>query len=94
MLNILDHKLALTESKLLKWTEPIVDISIEGYHSPVRTDTEATKGGDLLYIKNTLVYKPRTDLKIYSKKEIEYIFVEIINPHATNVIVGSVYRHP
>ena len=28
------------------------------------------------------------------KKEIEFIFIEIINPKDKNVIVGCIYRHP
>ena len=71
LLSILDHKfdiIALTESKLLKGTEPIVDITIDGYHPPVGTNTEASKGGVLLYVNKSLVFKPRTDIIMYSKK--------------------------
>ena len=57
------------------------------------TPTEANCGGALLYI-NTFNYTVRNDLRIYQKKEIESIFVEIINPKGKNVIVGCIYCHP
>jgi hypothetical protein len=42
--------LAISESKLQKGIEPIIDISLDGYHKPIGTSTEATKGGVLLYV--------------------------------------------
>ena len=41
-------------------------------------------------------YHSRTDLsdKIYKSKEIESLFVEVINPKESNSIVGTLYRHP
>ena len=97
MLGMLKFKfdvIAITESKLEHCVEPIIDISIDGYHHPVGTSTEASKGGVLVYIKDNLDFKPRTDLKMYSAKKLESIFVKIINPSGTNTIVGSLYRHP
>ena len=94
MLELNFDAIAITESKLLKDTEPIVDISIDGYHYPIGTNTEATKGGVLLYIKDSLNFKPRTDLMMYSAKKLESVFVEIINPSSANTIIGSIYRHP
>ena len=58
------------------------------------TPTEANCGDALLYINNTFNYTVRNDLRIYQKKEIESIFIEIINPKGKNVIVGCIYRHP
>ena len=48
----------------------------------------------VLYIANHLFYKPRNDLNIYKKSELESTFVEIINPKKSNIIVGVIYRHP
>ena len=31
---------------------------------------------------------------MYKKKELESIFIEVINPQGKNIIVGCVYRHP
>ena len=88
--------LAITETKISKNIGPLIDISIDGYHPPIRTDTEASKGGTLLYIRDHLNFKPRTHLEkvMYSPKELESTFVEIINPQNVNTIVGSIYRHP
>ena len=97
ILDMLDSKfdiIALTESKIQKHMEPIIDITLEGYHKPVGTPTEATKGGVLLYISKELNFKPRNDLNIYETKKLESIFVEIICPNKSNSIIGSIYRHP
>ena len=51
ILNLLNFKfyiIALSESKILKGMQPIIDISLNGYHVPVGTPSEATKGGVLL----------------------------------------------
>ena len=68
-----------SESKIIKNYEPIVDISIDGYKTPISMPTEATKGGVLIYVKSELNFKPRDDLKVYKSKELESIFIEIIN---------------
>ena len=94
MLELKFDVIAISESKFIKGSDPIIDISLDGYHYPVGTNSEACKGGVLLYIKDSLNFKPRDDLKMYSAKKLESVFVEIINPQATNTIVGSVYRHP
>ena len=51
--------IAISESKLLCDILPIVDITIEGYKTPLSTATEATKGGFLLYVANHINVKPR-----------------------------------
>ena len=71
-----------------------IDISLNGYHVPVGTPSEAIKGGVLLYISNELNFKPRPDLTIYQAKGAESIFVEIVNKNKSNNIVGVVYRYP
>ena len=58
------------------------------------TPTESSAGGTLLYIANHLSYKIRSDFNIYKKFELESTFVEIINPQKSNIIVGTIYRHP
>ena len=61
----------------------------------IYTPTEATKGSVLLG-RIGLNIVPRTDLSdnIYKSKEIESLFVEVINPKESNSIVGTLYRHP
>ena len=46
------------------------------------TSTESEKGGALLYVNDQLNSKPRKDLDtlVYKCRQLESIFVEIINP--------------
>ena len=46
-----------------------------------------------MYIANHLSYKPRQDLNIYKKNELESTFIEIMNLKKSN-IVGTIYKHP
>ena len=41
--------------------------------------------GTLLYIANHLSYKPRDDLIIYKKSELDSTFVEIISSKKSNI---------
>ena len=86
--------ICISESKIRKDIEPIVDISLPGYQTPISMPTEATKGGVLMYVRTGLNFKPRNDLQIYKPKLLESIFIEIINERDTNDIVGVIYRHP
>ena len=81
LIGMLDHKfdfICLSESKIMKGTEPQIDINIDGYQSPEGTPTEGEKGGVLIYAKNGINYIPRNDLNIYSSKELESKFIEVI----------------
>ena len=64
--------------------------------SPFFTKTEAAAGSTGLYIYNDLTFKPREDIskKLYSAKELEKTFCELIMKNQTNVIVGCIYKHP
>ena len=50
-------------------------------------------GGVLLYIKKAINYKLRPDLRIYKKRELESVFIEIIQKNFKNIVVGFIYRH-
>ena len=75
-------------------TQPKVYITINGYHYPLSTPSQATKVAVLLNIKENLIFKPRPDLHIYADKTIESHFAEIINPNGINSVVSVIYRHP
>lgn len=97
MLQLLNFKfdiIAISESKLQENIEPQIDISLSGFQSPLSTPTAASKGGVLIYVANEINFKPRNDLKIYKTKELESVFIEIINPKKSNCILGVIYRHP
>ena len=88
--------LAISESKLQTNVQPKVDININGYHSPLNSPTNATKGCVLLYIKENLIFKPRPDLEkvMTVGNYLESNCVEIINAKGRNDVIGVIYRHP
>ncbi|XP_065684726.1 uncharacterized protein LOC136096953 [Hydra vulgaris] len=85
--------IGISEIRLNKNRPQTSNITLNGY-SHEHTPSESQAGGALLYINNRLAYKPRNDLLIYKPKELESIFIEIINPKKSNIIVGCIYRHP
>ena len=94
MLNFKFDVIAISESLLIKGKNPIVDFHLDGYHPPIGTPTESSKGGVLMYISDSLKYIERPKLNIYESKHVESLFVEIKNHKSKNNIVGVVYRHP
>ena len=82
MLNYKFDIIGLTETKLRQNIKPNFDINIQGYKC-YHVDTEADKGGTLIYISNTLKKKRRLDLeaKLYKAEVLELTFIEITNPH-------------
>ena len=80
----------MTETRITIDRNVSSPIEIEGFgyeHTP----TESTCGGALLYISKKYNYIPRKDLIIYKSFHLESIFVEIIFPKKTNLIVGCIY---
>ena len=47
-----------------------------------------------MYIRNGIDFFQRNDLNIYKSRELESIFIEILNPKGKNTIIGTIYRHP
>ena len=47
-----------------------------------------------MYISDRLSYKPRFDLNIVKKNQVESTLIEIINAKKTNIVVGCIYKHP
>ena len=95
LLKILNFKfdiIAISETKLKD--QPTVDINLNDYHTPYCKNTEANKGGTLLYVSKELNFKPREDLELYKSKDLESLFIEIINQKESNDIIGVIYRHP
>ena len=44
--------------------------------------------------KKAINYKLRPDLMIYKKRELESVFIKIIQKNFKNIVVGCIYRHP
>ena len=59
-----------------------------------QTSTESTVGGALLYINKKQTDKTRSDLAIYKPKKLESVYVEVVLPKKSNLIVGYIYKHP
>ena len=85
--------IGITESRLNKDIALLKNINLQNYNIQ-HTPTECNKGGSLLYISTELSYKTRNDLKMYKSKELESIFIEIMNKKGKNAIVGCIYKHP
>ena len=56
--------------------------------------TKSANGGALLYIKDTINYKLRPDLNVEKEKELESIFIELLQKTSKNIIIGCIYKHP
>ena len=82
------------QSKLRVNVQPTTNIDIDGYNLPFSCPSEATKGGVLLYVSNIHNAVPRHDLQLYMPKNLESVFVEIINQNTKNEIIGVIYKHP
>ena len=67
--------------------EPSANVSIDGYNIPIITYTEANKGGVCIYVADNLNFKLRNDLNIYESKELESVFIEIVNAKKANNII-------
>ena len=87
--------IAISETKIIKNQTPTFNVKLPGYVE-YGTPTETSKGGVLLYIKDSIVVKPRKDLdsKMYEAGQLESIFLEVINEKKKNEIIGCIYRHP
>ena len=72
----------------------IDNAKFSGHYAIDFTPTESSAGGTLLYIASHFCYKPCPDLNIYKASQLESTFAEIINPKKSNIIVGSIYKHP
>ena len=96
MLNVEFDIIAITETKIMKDTVPIFDPLLSGYKPPFQKPTECEKGGALLYVKNSINCKRREDLEkiMYKSRELESVFIEVINENKKNKIYACIYRHP
>ena len=69
------------------------NLDIPGYTSE-HTPTESSAGDTLMYISNDFSYVLEDDLQIYSVKESESIFIKIIIPNKSSLILGAIYKRP
>ena len=83
--------ISITKSGLIKDISPNTNINLNDVieHTP----TESSARGALLYINKKYSYQPRNDLNTYKSDHPESIFIEIILPKRSNIIIGCIYRH-
>ena len=91
--NKIFDNIAITDTRIKENVSKTYNLSFKNY-SIEFTPTESSAGGTLLYIANHLSYKPCQDLNIYKKNELESTFIEIRNPKKSNIIVGTIHKHP
>ena len=84
--------LGITEIRLKTGKQPINNIVFQKYVVE-STTTGASCSDALPYINKNINYKLRKDFKIHKSKEVESIFIEIINKKERNTIIGCIYRH-
>ena len=80
--------IAISETRITKQVSLSNNLNLNDYSFEF-TPTETFAGGTLLYIANHLSYKCSNDLNIY-KTELEFTFIEIVNPKKSNVNVGVI----
>ena len=85
--------ISISETRITKNIHKISNINLNNYAFGF-TPTESSAGGPLIYVANHLAYKPRNDLQIYKKHDLESNFTEIINPKKSSIVIGCIYRHP
>ena len=93
-INIKFSIIGISESKLRANLNPLSNTTYNKNYNIEHTTAESEKGGTLLYISSKLNYKVCSDLKMYKTKELESIFIEIINKKGKNQIIGCIYKHP
>ena len=95
-LNLAHHKfdiICISESRISVKHPQTTNIDLPGFNME-QTPTESSAGGTLIYISQSLSYKPRKDLQIYCPKELESTFIELLIPNRQSHLIGVVYKHP
>ena len=95
MMNFEFDIIGITETKIKEGVKPKVSIDIEGYKC-YHKDTEADKGGTLIYISEKFNCKRRLDLEkiLYKSEVLESSVLEIMNSNKKNILITCIYRHP
>ena len=77
-LNLAHHKfdICISESRISLKHPQTTNIDLPGF-SMEQIPTESSAGGTLIYISQSLSYKPRKDLQIYCPKGLESTFIEL-----------------
>ena len=85
--------ICISESRISKKNSLTTNIDTPGYNIE-QTPTESSAGGSLIYISQKLSYKVRKDLQLHRPKELESVFIELLIPSKSSLILGTIYKHP
>ena len=85
------HFKGITESRISKTNFSPTSIALANY-AIEQTTTESNAGGTLLCINRKHSYRIR-NLKLYKPHKIESVFIKLIIPKRTNIIVGCISKH-
>ena len=72
--------LGISESRLKPNTSTTTNIQLPGFNI-AHIPTKSANSGALLYIKDTINYKLRPDLNVEREKELESIFIKILQKY-------------
>ena len=92
-LHIKFNVIGVTESRLKLNVQALVNINLKTYNTD-ENPTELEKGGVFLYISYDINYKVCKDLNVYEAKELESIFIEIINKNRKIVLLDTYTNTP
>ena len=94
-LNLLDQKIdiCISESRISTKNPQTTNVDLPSYNIE-QIPTESSAGTALIYISQSLSYKPRKDLHIYCAKELESVFIELLIPNKKNHLVGVYTNTP
>ena len=85
--------IGISETRLKKAQETTTNIHLENFNIE-HVATKSANGAVLLYIRKVINYKLRPDLVIYKKRELESVFIAMIQKDSKNMVVGCTYRYP
>ena len=88
LINQKDDIICISESRISTKNPQTTNIDLPGYNIE-QTPTESSAGGTLIYISQSLSYKPRKDLHIYCAKELESVFIDLPIPNKKTIWLES-----
>ena len=92
-LNLEFDILGISKSRIVK-SQPLNSNVSSLNYAIEQTSSESTAGGIFLYINKSHSYKTLPDVAIYNPKKLESVFVEVVLPKKSNLIVRCIYKHP
>ena len=80
----------ISKSRIVK-SQPLNSSSLN--YVIEQTSSESFAGGIFLYINKRHSYKTLPGVAIYNPKKLEFVFVEVVLPKKSNLIVRCIYKH-